>query len=171
MTEAGRERWYVAQTLPLKEAWALENLSRKGFKTYLPRYVRERRHARKVEHVVRPLFPRYLFVSLDPGVDRWRSISGTFGVSRLLVAGDQPLALPPNFVSEMRARETPQGFVTLGLAPGLGIGSMARLTDGIFAEHVGVIERVADERRIVILLGLLGREVRTEIEASSLAAV
>ena len=74
------KRWYVVHTRPNGELRAAHNLERQGFKTYLARYIKERRHARKVERIQQPLFPRYVFVNLDTDTDRWRSILGTFGV-------------------------------------------------------------------------------------------
>ena len=37
----------------------------KDLTTYLPRYLKRRRHARRVDIVAAPLFPRYLFVAID----------------------------------------------------------------------------------------------------------
>jgi transcriptional antiterminator RfaH len=153
-------RWYVVHTQPNGEGRADLNLRRQGFATYLPRYARRRRHARRQEVVTRPLFPRYLFVALDLGRDRWRPINSTFGVNRLVLAGDEPLPVPEGVVDEIRAREDDDGFVALGLPAGLGPGSPVRLIDGIFADAKGVLERIADDRRVAILLELLGREVR-----------
>lgn len=159
-------RWYVVHTQPNREARADLNLRRQGFATYLPRYVRRRRHARRHEMVARPLFPRYLFVALDPARDRWRAVHSTFGVNHLVLAGDEPLAVPGGVVEEIRARENDEGFVKLGLPAGIGPGSQVRLVDGIFADATGVLERVADERRVAILLQLLGREVRVFVPAA-----
>lgn len=159
-------RWYVVHTQPNREARADLNLRRQGFATYLPRYVRRRRHARRHEMVARPLFPRYLFVALDPARDRWRAVHSTFGVNHLVLAGDEPLAVPGGVVEEIRARENDEGFVKLGLPAGIGPGSQVRLIDGIFADAKGVLERVADERRVAILLQLLGREVRVFVPAA-----
>lgn len=164
------DRWYVVQSQPLGEARALANLVRQDFQAYLPRYKRERRHARRVETVVRPLFPRYLFVRLNLGRDRWRCVSSTYGVSRMIMSGETPAPLPDGLVEELRGREIGDGFVKLGLPPGLGVGSHVRLTEGIFVDHVGVIERVADERRVAILLDLLGREVRVFVTPCSISA-
>jgi transcriptional antiterminator RfaH len=161
--------WYVVHTQPLNEARAELNLRRQGFTTYLPRYLRTRRHARKTETVARPLFPRYLFVGLDLARDRWRAIQSTFGVSNLVFAGDAPLAMPDGVVDEIQARETEDGFVKLGLPAGVGPGSRVRLIEGVFADSKGVIERVADERRVAILLELLGREVRVFVPVASIA--
>jgi transcriptional antiterminator RfaH len=54
------EHWYVVHTQVQGEDRADLNLRRQGFVTYLPRYLRARRHARRTETVARPLFPRYL---------------------------------------------------------------------------------------------------------------
>jgi transcriptional antiterminator RfaH len=160
-------RWYVVHTQPHHEIRADINLRQQGFSTYLPRYLRRRRHARRTEEVVRPLFPRYLFVALDTARDRWRAIHSTFGVSHLVVAGEEPLSVPDGVIDQIRAREGGNGLVTLGLPAGLGPGSRVRLIDGIFADAKGVLERVADDRRVAILLELLGREVRVFVPAAS----
>lgn len=160
-------RWYVVHTQPSGEVRADLNLRRQGFDTYLPRYARRRSHARRREVVKRPLFPRYLFVGLDLSRDRWRSIHSTFGVNRLVLAGEEPLPVPDGIVDEIRAREDGDGLVVLGLPAGLGPGSRVRLVDGIFADAKGVLERIADERRVAILLELLGREVRVFVSPAS----
>ena len=158
--------WYVVHTQPQAEARADLNLRRQGFRTYLPRYTRTRRHARRTDVVVRPLFPRYLFVALDLAKDRWLAIQSTFGVSQLVLAGERPASVCETVVDEIRAREDDRGFVKLRLPAGLGPGSSVRLTDGIFAEHKGIIDRVADERRVAVLLKLLGRDVRVFVPAA-----
>jgi transcription antitermination factor NusG len=58
-------RWYVVQTQAGAEHKAVMHLARQGFKTYLPRYLKRRRHARRIDVVAVPLFPRYLFVEID----------------------------------------------------------------------------------------------------------
>ena len=80
----GRSRWYVVQTHINSESKAAANLSRQGFFVYLPRYLKRRSHARKVDVAPRPLFPRYLFVAIDVASQRWRAIQSTLGVSHLI---------------------------------------------------------------------------------------
>ncbi|MGD9769432.1 MAG: transcription termination/antitermination NusG family protein, partial [Pseudolabrys sp.] len=62
MTET--RRWYAVQSQPNAENKAVAHLARQGFETYLPRYLKRRRHARRVETVAAPLFPRYLLVAI-----------------------------------------------------------------------------------------------------------
>ena len=161
--------WYVVQTRPNNEARAEINLKRQGFTTYLPCYQRQRRHARRTDIVVRPLFPRYLFVQLDLARDQWRSVQSTFGVSALVAVGDRPAPLSSEVVEEIHAREGADGFVVLGLPPGLKPGASVRMIDGLFADYQGVLDRIGDERRVSVLLSLLGRQVRVFVSAASVA--
>src|ERR1700739_3482109 len=59
------ERWYVAHTQPQREAIALTHLREQGFRGFLPRRLKNVRHARKVQTVLAPLFTRYVFVILN----------------------------------------------------------------------------------------------------------
>ncbi len=59
------KRWYVVHTHTRGERLAMVNLRRQGLDTYLPQYLKRRRHARRTEWIPAPLFPRYLFVAMD----------------------------------------------------------------------------------------------------------
>jgi transcriptional antiterminator RfaH len=78
--------------------------------------------------------------------------------------------MPDGVVEQIRARESGEGFVTLALPAGIGPGSRVRLIEGIFADSKGILERIADDRRVAILLELLGREVRVFVPAASVSA-
>jgi transcriptional antiterminator RfaH len=93
-----------------------------------------------------------MFVSLDLTQDRWWSIQSTYGVSNLIFAGELPLAVPDAIINEIRSREDGDGYVELGLPAGIGPGSAVRLIDGIFENATGTLERIADDRRVAILL-------------------
>jgi transcription antitermination factor NusG len=51
------------------------------------------RHARKVRAALGAYFPAYLFVRFDLTKDRWRSVNGTLGVSRLVGSENRPTAI------------------------------------------------------------------------------
>lgn len=163
------KRWYVVVTQPNNEARARENLERQGFSVYLPRYRRTRKHARKTESVLRPLFPRYLFVGLDLARDRWRSVQSTLGVQSLVTSGDRPSEVPEAVIAAIQEREGEDGLVQIS-APPLPKGAKVRVLDGIFEDAVGVFERVAGEQRVAVLLQLLGREVMALLPNESVAA-
>lgn len=164
------QRWYVVQSQPNAELKAITHLNRQGFATYLPRYRKRRRHARRVEVVAAPLFPRYLFVSIDTAVQRWRSIYSTTGVSRLVGNGDLPTPIDERVVASLRGQEDDDGFVRLNCRPNFRAGDKIRLLDGVFADYLGLCEGIKDAERVAILLDLLGRKVRVMVDADSVVA-
>jgi transcriptional antiterminator RfaH len=170
MNDITGARWYVVQTQVNGEAKAAENLGRQGYQTYLPRYLKRRRHARKVDFIARPLFPRYMFVAVDMATQRWRSIQSTSGVSRLVTNGEEPAAVPEGVVRTLRAREDAKGFVGLDAAPAFVAGDKVRVLAGAFMDNAGLFNGVADHDRVSILLEMLGRQVRVVIDADLVAA-
>src|SRR5262245_35635693 len=66
---ARRDRWYLAHSRPNNERKAEFNLNVQGFTTFLPQIEKTIRHARRLQAVRRPLFPRYLFVQIDVAQD------------------------------------------------------------------------------------------------------
>ena len=161
--------WFVVRTQSRAEEKAMQHLTNQGFTTYLPRYRRRVRHARRNEIVLRPLFPGYLFVNLDPERCRWRSINGTVGVREILTNGDTPLAVPDRIIDEIRAREDETGAVKL-VAPTFARGQVVRLLEGPMADVNGLFEEMRDENRVVLLVSLLGRKVRMQVPAAAVAA-
>jgi transcriptional antiterminator RfaH len=105
------QRWYVVQSQPNAENKAVAHLNRQGFRTYLPRYLKQRRHARRIDIVPAPLFPNYLFVAIDITAQRWRSISSTVGVSHIVGSGDHPTAIPAHVVTTLQACVSTNGRV------------------------------------------------------------
>lgn len=168
MTETG-QRWFAVQSQPNAEVKAAGHLLRQGFGVYLPRYMKRRRHARRVEMVAAPLFPRYFFVSIDMSAQRWRSIFSTVGVSRLVCNGESPAPVPDQVIATLKEREDDTGFIRLDPPP-FRTGDKVMVLDGIFTDCLGLFESMPDRRRVSILLDLLGRKVRVLVEADSVAA-
>src|SRR5690606_4437557 len=106
-------RWYAAYTQPQAETRAARELRQQGFDAFLPLCRRLRRHARRTETVLRPLFPRYLFLAMDVERQRWRSVNGTRGVAQLVRQGDRPAPIPSGIIEALRARADASGAVPL----------------------------------------------------------
>lgn len=162
--------WHVVQTHSHAEAKAQMHLARQGFETYLPRYLRRRRHARRIDTVVSPLYPRYLFVSFDTAVHRWRAIQSTIGVARLVCNGDTPASIDGAIIGGLKSRENVHGFIQLERRPRFAPGDKVRIREGAFCDCLGLFERVGDRERVTILLDLLGRKVRVVLDEELVAA-
>jgi len=163
-------RWYVVQTHPHAESKAAAHLVRQGFETYLPRYRKRRRHARQVDLVAVPLFPRYLFVAVDMATQRWRSIQSTFGVARLVARGDEPAPVTDQVIDGLKSREDEGGFVKLAACVHFAPGQKVQVLNGVFETCLGLFEGIADHERVAILLNFLGRKVRVVLDTAAVAA-
>jgi transcription antitermination factor NusG len=152
------ERWYVVQSIPRMEGWALENIVLGGFQAYWPRYkvnVKGRPNAEKF----RSLFPSYVFAAFDAKQDPWRSICTTRGVRRILGANEEnATALPRGFV-EMMMTDSATGVLEQPTDDRVlyQAGEQLRIVDGPLKGHVGTM-KFHEKGRIALLLSLLGRE-------------
>jgi len=163
------ERWYAVHSQPFAELRASLQLQNQGFRTFMPQRRKTVRHARQIKTVMAPLFPRYFFVVLDLTRDQWRSVNGTFGVSRLVMGGEQPHPVPRGVVEALIASTDADGF--LNLTENLKPGSPVRLMTGPFAEQLAILEELDDVGRVRVLLDILGRKVRINTLANNLLPI
>ncbi|MCC7015881.1 MAG: hypothetical protein IT564_01605 [Rhodospirillales bacterium] len=154
-------RWYVVNSQPGAEPKAAQHLERQGYHVYLPRWRKRRSHARRVDWVAAPLFPRYLFVRFDIAQTRWRAIHSTVGVSYLVCNGGLPRPVPEGIVEAIRAREADGGLIEI--VPNFRKGEPVIVGEGPFLDQTGLFECVDDAERVIILLSLLGREVKVKV--------
>jgi transcriptional antiterminator RfaH len=163
MSDAGSNSWIVASTHPHKEQLALDNLARQGFYSYCPRIRRRIRHARRLQSMLRPLFPGYVFIRLNPEQEQWRSIASTFGVRNLIRFGERPGTVSDQFVSGLRSTEE-GGAVTIPRArDNYEIGEKIRMRDGPFEGLIATVLSATESERIVVLMDLLRRSVRVRV--------
>jgi transcriptional antiterminator RfaH len=156
--------WYVVQTHVHAERKAQMHLDRQGFDAYVPRYLKRRRHARRIELVPAPLYPSYLFVAFNPAIQRWRSIHSTIGVARLVCNGEAPAVVDNAIINGLRGRENAQGFIELKRRALFAAGDKVRVREGVFCDCLGLFESTSDRERVAILLELLGRKVRVFLD-------
>ncbi|WP_407158217.1 transcription termination/antitermination protein NusG [Bradyrhizobium sp. STM 3557] len=160
-----RERWYAVYTLPNREAGAQLNLRNQGFRTFLPLLPKTVRHARRHETILAPLFPRYMFVALDPTRDRWRAINGTHGVTTLIMYDERPAPVQSGVVETLIASSTPAGEVLY--CQDVALGDRVRLIAGPFAGQLGILQRLNTAGRVQVLLEIMGSQIPTNLHARS----
>lgn len=157
--------WYAVRSKPHMELWARSNLWERDLEVYLPQYLKLVRHARRHKRVPRPLFPGYLFVRADLELGEHRAIGTAPGVLSIVSFGSRVPAVPDKVIAEISSRESEDGFIRLDEASSFKRGDELELHCGPFADHIGVFEMVSDEKRVVLLLSLLGRQVRVRVPA------
>ncbi|MDF2095808.1 transcription termination/antitermination protein NusG [Aquibaculum arenosum] len=155
----GRGGWYCVHSQVGKEALALRHLQQQTFEAFLPLLARTRRHARRTDTVLAPLFPSYLFVHLDPQRQAWRSVNGTIGVVRLLSSGERPLRVPPGVVEALLAASDRRGLLQAERLERLQVDDDVRILVGPFADHLARVVRLEPAGRVRVLLEFLGGRV------------
>ncbi len=161
-------RWYAVFTQSRMEIWARSNLWERGFEVYLPRYMRRRSHARKTDMVAYPLFPRYMFVRADLETSGQRAIASAPGVVDLVRMGPKPSAVRTSIIEDIRGREDEAGYIHLGREIPFKAGDRVRVLSGSMCDQVGLFEKRTDQERVIILLNLLGRQVRVKLHSDDL---
>src|SRR5207249_7679968 len=162
----GNERWFLVHTQPKSERKAELHLGAQGFRTHPPQIEKTIRHARQLRTVRAPLFPRYIFLILDLGRDRWLSVRSTIGVSSLFTCEDRPVPVPKGVVEALIARTNEAGLALFDA--GLTTGQTVRILSGPFADFVGTLERLDSAGRVRVLLTMMGTEVPVALHRSAL---
>jgi transcription elongation factor/antiterminator RfaH len=162
----GDERWFLVHTQPKSECRAELQLGAQGFRTHFPTIQKTIRHARQLRTVRAPLFPRYIFLILDLGRDRWLSVRSTFGVSSLFTCEDRPVPVPEGVV-ETLIQNTDEANLTL-FSSGLTTGQSVRILSGPFVDFVGTLERLDDAGRVRVLLEMMGTAVPVALRRTAI---
>ncbi len=169
--QAAESFWVVARTKALREQWAAENVVRQGFDFYIPKTKpppKPQLRKRPLKSVC--LFPRYLFVKTN---GQWRFLLGTYGVTGVVMQGQNPAIMPAKIITELKAREGADGLIAL---PQIGqsrfkAGDKVRVGAGsIFSGFPGIYEHHDANSRVSVLLEFLGRKTRVLIGEDFLEA-
>lgn len=161
--------WFLAQFKPNSHHIAERNLARQGFETFLPLQEETRRTRRKFTTHLRPLFPGYMFVALDMLQGHWRKVNSTYGILRLVIHRKIPKPLPDELINQLMIRCDQEGRL---IPPKeFASGDRVLLTKGPFTNFIAKIESVDPDRRVWILLDIIGRETRVAIDADHVRAV
>ena len=167
---AGHEkRWLCVQSRPRKESFAAANLRAQSYHCFLPTVSKVVRHARKVQTIRVPLFPRYMFVRLDLSVEPWRPIISTLGVSALVRGLDRPKPVPVGVVEALLAARNAKGLIDFRHE--VKVGDRVRIMSGPFFNLVGQLERLDDRGRVEVLISILGGERSVVTDRTALQPV
>ncbi len=166
----GSRRWAAVCTHANGENKAEFHLLRQNYDVYLPRYLKLVRHARRQEYLPRPLFPRYLFVSLRED-DAWRPIQSTVGVTTLVFSGDRPAFLSEEIIHEIRERENENGLVRINYGRRFRAGEEVRVETGSFSGVDAIFASHDDSERVTVLLSILGGQVKAHLPLEAIRAL
>ena len=159
-------RWYVIQCKGGESFRAAEHLANQGYEVFHPVLEVQKKRRAKLEWVIEPLFPYYLFIRLDRLVSDWRPIRSTRGVLKLVRFGDMPVAVNDALVATLREQGSDRDDATANLY--FRAGDSVQVTEGPFKDLQAVFASHKGQERAIVLLELLQRQQRLEMPVAHL---
>ncbi len=166
MAEPSQMEWYVVRTKPHQENAVESSLMRVGIEVLCPRIKEQRVIRRKIQPVVSPLFPGYLFAKCPSF--RLRGVQYAKGVRDLVSFGAGPVVIPEEIVHEIFQRL--EGGVVAPYPPmSWARGDVVRIQEGPLCGLEAVFEReMVGQQRAVLLMKMLACQVRVVLDVKSL---
>ncbi len=161
--------WYAVCCKPRQEAVAEVNLLRQGFHVYLPRIKITRRRRGQWLDGIEVLFPRYAFIRIDPLQRSTAPVRSTRGVVGLVRFGGQPAVVPDAVMDALMRREDAASGLHQDNRPLIRAGEAIKLVDGPLTGMEGVFTQWDGEKRVIVLLELLGKANRVSMHRDWIA--
>jgi len=154
------DSWYALHVKPRFEKYVTGQLSGKGYETFMPSYVSNRKWSDRVKSLSMPLFPGYVFCRFD--VHARLPILVTPGVMTVVGVGKAPVAIEEHEIAAI------QRVVESGLPaqrwPYLNCGELVQVESGPLEGLTGIVARMKGCDRLVVSVSLLMRSVSVEID-------
>ena len=114
------------------------------------------------------MFPSYIFIAVNLEEINWHKINNTRGISRIVAFGNKVPIINNKLIDELKYRfpgdRNPKSINTFQ------VGMNAEIKTGPFAELSGKIDAIDTDKRIWILLDILGTQTRVSIDKFEVAA-
>jgi len=165
------ERWFAVFAKPRQEAVALTHLERQGYHAWLPRASVACRLRGRWSERIEPLFPRYLFLRVDPHEVDISPVRSTRGCTGFVRVAGHPVPVPDPVIEWLQQSIDPEtGLHAVGrqLAARLRPGDRVRILEGPFRDVEGVLQQVRGEDRALVLLQVLNDTRRVSLPAEQL---
>lgn len=149
--------WFLIYTKPKCEDSVSFKLMEKGFAVLNPK-IKERKYLRrKLQYVVSPLFPCYIFMQFDSPKD-YRLIKYTRGVKTIVGTEDVPAVVPVEIIKSIQDRME-EGFVNITRRK-FSAGEEVLIKAGPFEGFNAVFEKeLRGTERVSILLKAVNARV------------
>ena len=153
--------WYLVGTKPNQEHRAKENLKLDGLEAFYPSLPKVRKSAA----VGKALFSRYIFVHCDP--EGFHKVEMARGVTRIVRCNNTPMTAPQSVIDLLKDRCDGRGVLLKPAELALKPGDRAKITSGPLKGFEGVIAEKNHDRRVILLVEILGRKTPVEVAPSA----
>ena len=141
---------------------ARDNVLNQGAEFYAPHAMLRSGKTRTL--APKPLFPGYAFARHPEG--RWKFLSGTYGVTKVLGTEHLPAWIPDAELAKLRAREGKDGFIRLESRE-FEVGEKVRVSRGVVSLDA-IVDGMSGRDRVFVLMEFLGALQRAEVAVGDL---
>lgn len=161
--------WYAVTTKPHQEKQAGLNLESLGVETFCPQIKRKKVIRRRLQTVIDPLFPGYIFARFD--IERsYRTVSYARGVRSIVAFGPMPAPVDEEIIAAINAR-LHNGCLTVP-ATSYTPGQSVRIQEGPLQGLEAIFEReMTGQQRVVLLLRVLAPQWRVVLPIEQVASL
>ena len=160
--------WILVYTKPNQETRANDNLRNQGFKTFLPLINSSNRGDSKI---LKPVFPRYIFVRLNLNSGNWNSIKSSYGVSGIVMFGEEFTPIPYQIIKSLKKKlDAKDIYEEKVLDADYKEGDKLTIKEGKFAGIEAIFLSRKSKDRVRLLLNLLNTQIVSEISISDIGS-
>ena len=120
---------------------------------------------KKHQQIIEPLFPRYLFLRAIASIQNLAPVRSTLGVISLVRFGTELAVIPEPIINNIKNRMEPDTGLIKIKPVEIKAGDKVRVFDGPLAGIDGIVAERNSENRALILMELLGRPTKVEVDA------
>ena len=164
-------RWYVIHTYSGYEDRVKKNLDHriqtmdvkdKIFQVVVPTEDEIEIRDGQRRTVARKVFPGYILVQMVMDDESWYVVRNTPGVTGFVGSGNKPVPLEDAEVKQiLKQMEAEAPRVKVGYTKGQSV----RINDGPFADFIGVVDEIYNDKgKVKVLLSFFGRETPVELD-------
>ena len=161
-------KWMIVQTKSNCENKACLNLKRQGYEVFFPKLKKKISRFNKLIDIIKPLFPGYIFVSINSN-QNWSKIKSTYGVFKILKFGENLHFLPSDVVDSVRSRCDVNGFAIDYKK--YEKGEKVKFFKNNKISLDAVFEEQIDQKRSFVFINFLNQKVRASVETKHLEAL
>ena len=150
------KKWFLVYCKSSQDSRAEENLSNQKFEVYRPKTLKINKKTGLRTKKFESLFPRYIFILVDPNVQSISPVASTFGVSHFVKFGMEYAIAPHQLIQSIQTYEhqltqNQTDFEFNQGDPVIINGNGFESIKAIFSTRCG-------QERAMVLLQILGRE-------------
>ena len=162
-------QWYAVHTRSRHEKLVVNQLERRGIKTFLPLISEVHRWSDRRKIVQLPLFSCYAFVHVRFLPELWYEVMQTNGVLRFVGVRGEGIPIPESQIENLQALLSTD--VPYALCPFLQVGQRVRVRGGALDGIEGLLIARNGDRTLVISVEPIQRSIAVRIDQYQVEAI